>query len=299
MDDLHSFTTEITANIKRPEQLMERARNGETRECFFIQQHSTETAMLKNKNAVITGGSDGIGLGIARAFAANGANVCLIGRTQEKLAGAQASLAHYGVTVTTIAHDLGVPSSMQSLVRHITEQLGTVDILVNNAGIGKFVPFEATDEALLDRHIDLNIKTPYLLTQALLSFIAAQKGNVLNISSYFAQRMLPGRTTTAYSLTKGALNSLTQSLAFEVGKRGVRVNAIAPGSVTTSQLTDNLALLSDAEQQQFADMIPVLYPLGVLGHVDDVGAAAVFLASDKAKWITGTVMAVDGGLTTS
>ncbi len=278
---------------------MERARNGETWECFFIQQHSTETAMLKNKNAVITGGSDGIGLGIARAFAANGANVCLIGRTQEKLAEAQASLAHYGVAVTTIAHDLGVPSSMQSLVRHITERLGTVDILVNNAGIGKFVAFEATDETLLDRHIDLNIKTPYLLTQALLPFIAAQKGNVLNISSYFAQRMLPGRTTTAYSLTKGALNSLTQSLAFEVGKQGVRVNAIAPGSVTTSQLSSNLALLSDADQQQFVDMIPALYPLGVLGHVDDVGAAAVFLASDKAKWITGTVMAVDGGLTTS
>ncbi|CAI1688612.1 SDR family NAD(P)-dependent oxidoreductase [Serratia fonticola] len=278
---------------------MERARNGETWEYFFIQQHSTETAMLKNKNAVITGGSDGIGLGIARAFAANGANVCLIGRTQKKLAEAQASLAHYGVAVTTIAHDLGVPSSMQSLVRHITERLGTVDILVNNAGIGKFVTFEATDETLLDRHIDLNIKTPYLLTQALLPFIAAQKGNVLNISSYFAQRMLPGRTTTAYSLTKGALNSLTQSLAFEVGKQGVRVNAIAPGSVTTSQLTGNLALLSDADQQQFVDMIPALYPLGVLGHVDDVGAAAVFLASDKAKWITGTVMAVDGGLTTS
>lgn len=278
---------------------MERARNGETWEYFFIQQHSTETAMLKNKNAVITGGSDGIGLGIARAFAANGANVCLIGRTQKKLAEAQASLAHFGVAVTTIAHDLGVPSSMQSLVRHITERLGTVDILVNNAGIGKFVAFEATDETLLDRHIDLNIKTPYLLTQALLPFIAAQKGNVLNISSYFAQRMLPGRTTTAYSLTKGALNSLTQSLAFEVGKQGVRVNAIAPGSVTTSQLTGNLALLSDADQQQFVDMIPALYPLGVLGHVDDVGAAAVFLASDKAKWITGTVMAVDGGLTTS
>lgn len=278
---------------------MERARNGETWEYFFIQQYSTETAMLKNKNAVITGGSDGIGLGIARAFAANGANVCLIGRTQKKLAEAQASLAHYGVAVTTIAHDLGVPSSMQSLVRHITERLGTVDILVNNAGIGKFVAFEATDETLLDRHIDLNIKTPYLLTQALLPFIAAQKGNVLNISSYFAQRMLPGRTTTAYSLTKGALNSLTQSLAFEVGKQGVRVNAIAPGSVTTSQLTGNLALLSDADQQQFVDMIPALYPLGVLGHVDDVGAAAVFLASDKAKWITGTVMAVDGGLTTS
>ncbi|VEI72700.1 2-(S)-hydroxypropyl-CoM dehydrogenase [Serratia fonticola] len=84
-----------------------------------------------------------------------------------------------------------------------------------------------------------------------------------------------------------------------MGKQGVRVNAIAPGSVTTSQLTGNLALLSDADQQQFVDMIPALYPLGVLGHVDDVGAAAVFLASDKAKWITGTVMAVDGGLTTS
>ena len=255
--------------------------------------------MLKDKIAVITGGSDGIGLGIAHAFAANGANLCLIARNADKLAEVASALGGYGVTVTTIAHDLGEPSSMKALAGRILERLGAVDILVNNAGIGKFVAFEATDEELLDAHINLNIKTPYLLTQGLLPSIAARKGNIINISSYFSDRMLPGRATTAYSMTKGAINSLTKSLAFEVGKQGVRVNAIAPGTVSTPQMMGNLARLSETAQQQFMEMIPSLYPLGMLGDAEDVGTAAVFLASDQAKWITGVVMPVDGGLTTT
>ncbi|WP_297988328.1 SDR family oxidoreductase [uncultured Campylobacter sp.] len=140
--------------------------------------------------------------------------------------------------------------------------------------MGKFVPFEATDEALLDVHLNLNVKAPYLLTQGLLGALAASKGCVINISSYFANRMLVGRTTTAYSITKGALNSFTKSLAFEVGKLGVRVNAIAPGSVLMPQFERNLS-------------------------AQDIGDAAVFLASDAAKWVSGAIFAIDGGLTTN
>jgi NAD(P)-dependent dehydrogenase (short-subunit alcohol dehydrogenase family) len=174
-----------------------------------------------------------------------------------------------------------------------------IDILVNNAGIGRFVPFDATDENTLDYHIGLNVRAPYLLTQALLDDLVAAQGNVINISSYFARRMLLDRPSTAYSLTKGALESFTQALAFELGPRGVRVNAIAPGSVTTPQFEANLGRLDHAAKARFFEMAQTIYPLQTIGEPQDVGHMAVFVASDHAKWITGAIIPVDGGLTTS
>jgi NAD(P)-dependent dehydrogenase (short-subunit alcohol dehydrogenase family) len=122
---------------------------------------------------------------------------------------------------------------------------------------------------------------------------------VINISSYFARRMLPDRPSTAYSLTKGALESFTKALAFELGPRGVRVNAIAPGSVATPQLEENLQRLDEYAKDRFKAMIQSIYPLQTIGEPDDVANMAVFLASEKAKWITGGIFPVDGGLTTN
>ncbi len=129
--------------------------------------------------------------------------------------------------------------------------------------------------------------------------LADSKGCVINISSYFANRMLVGRTTTAYSITKGALNSFTKSLAFEVGKLGIRVNAIAPGSVLTPQFERNLSALSPQGREAFEQMVKNIYPLGKIGSAQDIGEAAVFLASDAAKWVSGAIFAIDGGLTTN
>lgn len=111
--------------------------------------------------------------------------------------------------------------------------------------------------------------------------------------------MLIGRDSTAYSLTKGAVDSFTKSLAFEAGKKGVRVNAIAPGSIETPQMNLNLSRLNEAEQQQFKEMISKIYPMQKIGTSEDIGQAAVFLSSEMAKWITGIVLHVDGGLTTN
>ncbi|MGT2907826.1 SDR family NAD(P)-dependent oxidoreductase [Streptococcus dentiloxodontae] len=254
---------------------------------------------LQEKNAVITGGSDGIGLGIAKAFAQNGANLILIGRNPEKLASARRQLTAYDVEVHTIEADLADVSQVEGAVSQILAVFPQVDILVNNAGLGRFIPFAETDEALFDAHFNLNVKTPYFLTQRLLPQLEASQGNVINISSGFADRMLPGRTTTAYSMTKGALNSFTKSLAFEVGPMGVRVNAIAPGNVETPQMNRNLQALPEEKQQAFRQIVKVVYPLQKIGSSEDIGEAAAFLASDQAKWITGTVLAVDGGLTTN
>lgn len=255
---------------------------------------------LNNKNAVITGGSDGIGLGIARAFAREGANLLLIGKDPEKLQRAQQELLNeFGVQVHTLSADLSKTETVTEVVKDIERLLPTVDILVNNAGLGKFVPFEQVDNTLYDAHFNLNVKAPYFLTQGLLPALVKSKGNVINISSYFAHRMLPNRATTVYSATKGALNSFTKALAFEVGQLGVRVNAIAPGSISTPQFNRNLQALTPEKQAAFETMVKEIYPLQHIGTPEDIAKACVFLASDNASWITGTVLAVDGGLTTN
>ena len=255
---------------------------------------------LNNKNAVITGGSDGIGLGIAKAFAREGANLLLIGKDPEKLQKAQQALLNeFGVQVHTLSADLSKTEIVTEVVKDIERLLPTVDILVNNAGLGKFVPFEQVDNTLYDAHFNLNVKAPYFLTQSLLPALVKSKGNVINISSYFAHRMLPNRATTVYSATKGALNSFTKALAFEVGQLGVRVNAIAPGSISTPQFNRNLQALTPEKQAAFEAMVKEIYPLQHIGTPEDIAKACVFLASDNASWITGTVLAVDGGLTTN
>ena len=255
---------------------------------------------LNNKNAVITGGSDGIGLGIAKAFAREGANLLLIGKDPEKLQKAQQALLNeFGVQVHTLSADLSKTEIVTEVVKDIERLLPAVDILVNNAGLARFVPFEQVDNTLYDAHFNLNVKAPYFLTQKLLPALVESKGNVINISSYFAHRMLLNRATTVYSATKGALNSFTKALAFEVGHLGVRVNAIAPGSISTPQFNRNLQALTREKQAAFETMVKEIYPLQHIGTPQDIAQAAVFLASDNASWITGTILAVDGGLTTN
>lgn len=255
--------------------------------------------LLENKNAVITGGSDGIGLGIAHAFAENGANLILIGRETEKLENAKNELSEYKTEIHILPYDLSDMGKITDLSNQILTIYSKIDVLVNNAGIGKFMPFSETNLSLLDLHLNLNIKAPYLLTQQLLPSLIKNKGNVINISSYFAHRMLPGRTTTAYSISKGALDSFTKSLAFEIGHLGIRVNGIAPGSILTPQFNRNLQSLPNDKQATFNEMVKNIYPLGKIGSAEDIGKASVFLASNQADWITGTVLAVDGGLTTN
>ena len=255
---------------------------------------------LNNKNAVITGGSDGIGLGIAKAFAREGANLLLIGKDPEKLQRAQQALLNeFAVQVHTLSADLSKTETVTEVVKDIERLLPAVDILVNNAGLARFVPFEQVDDALYDAHFNLNVKAPYFLTQGLLPALVKSKGNVINISSYSVHRMLPNRAATVYSATKGALNSFTIALAFEVGHLGVRVNAIAPGNISTPQFNRNLQALTPEKQAAFETMVKEIYPLQHIGTPEDIAKACVFLASDNASWITGTVLAVDGGLTTN
>ncbi len=255
--------------------------------------------MLSGKKAVITGASDGIGLGIAKAFAQNGADVLLIARDMEKLDKASAELTSYGVNIKTISVDLSNISAIEKVSIQILSEWNEIDILVNNVGIARFTPFSEVTESEFDLHLNLNVKAPYLLTQRLLPALEKAKGSIINISSYFAQRMLPGRPSTAYSLTKGAINSFTKALAYELGPKGIRVNAIAPGTVNTPLVQSNINRLSEEERAKFQESIKTIYPLGRIGEPDDIGGIAVYLASNEARWVTGSIINIDGGLTTT
>jgi NAD(P)-dependent dehydrogenase (short-subunit alcohol dehydrogenase family) len=255
--------------------------------------------LLKDTKAVITGGSEGIGFAIAEAFVKNGAEVILISRNAKKLDRATEKLSVYNQKIHTICFDLSDLSKIPDLAMKINLIFKGIDVLVNNAAMGLFERIENIKPSDLSRIIELNVQSPYLLSQLLLPSLINAKGNIINISSYFSHRMIPGRYSTAYSLTKGAMDSFTKALACEMGPKRVRVNAIAPGSVRTPLFNDAIKRMTSIERKDFLDMVKMIYPLGHIGEPDDLGGMAVFLASRQAKWVTGSIMSVDGGLTTN
>jgi NAD(P)-dependent dehydrogenase (short-subunit alcohol dehydrogenase family) len=244
---------------------------------------------------LVTGGNEGIGLAISHAFAERGANLVIVGRNRERLDEAARQL---GTGCECIAVDLALTDAAEQIQKHLRHKGISPKVLVNNAGTSRFAPLAETTPELFDDHLNINLRTPFLLARALLPSLMQQRGSMINISSYFARRMLADRPSAAYSASKGALESMTRSLAFELGPKGVRVNAIAPGTVQTAMVRKNLERLPDETRERFAAMIPQLYPLGRLGEPEDLCGAALFLASDAANWITGAVLPVDGGLTT-
>jgi NAD(P)-dependent dehydrogenase (short-subunit alcohol dehydrogenase family) len=259
------------------------------------------TKRLVGKLAVITGGSEGLGLAIAKAYASEGADIILVARDQAKLGLAATQVRECGAEVQTYASDLSDGKNREELVDTlaIINRNRKIDVLVNNAGTSVFTPLGRITTREFEGQVSLNVAAPLFLTQSLLPLMRKPGASVINMSSYFADKLLWNRPSSVYSLTKGALNSLTKAMAFELAPEGIRVNAISPGTVDTALRRNTISRLPPEQQAKIAESISSLYPSGRIGRTDDFNGLAVYLASDDSAWTTGAILKVDGGLSLS
>jgi NAD(P)-dependent dehydrogenase (short-subunit alcohol dehydrogenase family) len=239
-----------------------------------------------NKTAVVTGGGSGIGLAIADTFVSNNIKTIIIGRDEEKL---QAAKEKLGELCSVVSFDLTDLKAIPGLVSELYKEHGKVDILVNNAGINMKKEFtEVTDEDF-QRILMTNVNAIFSLSREMVKkMIESGKGCIVNISSMASQYGIP--KVIAYTASKSAIEGMTRAMAVELSPKGIRVNCIAPGFIATEMSAK--ALNNDPERKGKA---LGRTPMGYLGEPADIGEAALFLASDAAKYITGVVLPVDGG----
>lgn len=241
--------------------------------------------MLNDKIAIITGGTRGIGLETVRTFAKNGAKTILFGSRQETVDKAIAKLQEEGLEVDGYCPNLNNYSEIDQTIAEILKKYGRVDILVNNAGMSADKPIENTPLEEIDKVIDLNLRAVLYLTKAVVPAMKQQKsGVILNTSSMVSIYGQPAGV--AYPATKFAINGLTKSLARELAPAGIRVNAVAPGVTNTDMVA--------ALPPEMIEPLVKTIPLGRIGEPVDIANAFLFLASDLASYITGTILQVDG-----
>jgi 3-oxoacyl-[acyl-carrier protein] reductase len=245
---------------------------------------------LSGKVAVVTGASKGIGAAIARHLAAEGAAV-VVNYASSK-AGADkvvAEITGQGGRAVAVQADVSKPADIRRLFAEAKKAFGRLDVLVNNAGVYEFVPLEQVTPEHFHKLFDLNVLGLLLTTQEAVKHFGPSGGSIINISSVAATAALP--TTSVYSATKAAVDAVTKALAKELGPRQVRVNSINPGMVETEGV--HAAGLSESD---FRRQTEAQTPLGRIGQPQDIGPAAVFLASAESGWITGETLYISGGL---
>ena len=242
---------------------------------------------LRDQVALVTGSSRGIGRGIAIRLAREGMRVVIHGLEPDEVERTHRELRDLGVEAIAVTSDLRETAGIDRLFERTLSAFGAVDLLVNNAADLRRKPFFEVEESILDAELATNVRGPYLCARrAAESMRASGSGNIIQISSVGGLRAhwrgLP------YDLTKGAIDAMTRSMALDLARFGIRVNAIAPGATLTERW-----LAARANFQEINRRIP----LERLGRLDEIGAAVAFLASPDAAYITGQVIYVDGGIT--
>ena len=239
--------------------------------------------MLKGKTAVVTGGTRGIGLAITKKYLENGANVAIAGSREETVEKALSQLQDYKDNVMGIWPDLCNPEEVAAAFASVKERFGSLDILANNAGIYDYTLEE------FSKILDINLKAVFVCSQAAARIMKEQgSGVIINTSSMVAEYGQP--SGCGYPATKFAVNGITKSLARELAKDGIRVNAVAPGVTKTDMVA--------ALPKELVDRISAGIPLGRPGDPEDVANAFLYLASDMASYVTGIVLRVDGAAMT-
>jgi 3-oxoacyl-[acyl-carrier protein] reductase len=244
---------------------------------------------LKNKVAIVTGASKGIGAGIAKALGREGAAVVVnYSSSQEGADAVVAEITGQGGKAVAIQGSVAKSAEVERLFDEAKSKFGQLDILVNNAGVFQFTPIEAFSEEEFHRQFNTNVLGMMLATQQAVKQFGDAGGSVINIGSVISRSPVPG--SSIYAATKGAVDLVTRSLAKELGAKKIRVNSINPGGVETEGTRSAGVIGSDFEKQMIQQT-----PLGRMGQPEDIARVAVFLASDEARWITGELIAVSGG----
>lgn len=247
---------------------------------------STKTA-APGRVALVTGGGSGIGLAITEVLVGNQITTVILGRDEAKLAGAQKKL---GSLCIPWNFDLNKLDAIPQVVKDILARTGRIDILVNNAGINMKKDFTEVSTDEFEQILQTNVTAVFALSREVVKHMIhrGSGGNIINISSMASQYGIP--KVIAYTASKAAIEGMTKAMAVELSPKGIRVNCIAPGFIATDMSAR--ALNSDAERKQ---KVLSRTPMGKLGQPADIGTAALFLASDAARYITGVVLPVDGG----
>jgi 3-oxoacyl-[acyl-carrier protein] reductase len=244
---------------------------------------------LSGKVAIVTGASKGIGAGIAKGLAAEGAAVAVnYASSREGADRVVAEIEQAGGRAVAIQGDVSRGEDVQRLFEETERLLGTPDVLVNNAGVFRFHPLDAVTEEEFHRQFNINVLGLILATREAARHFGPEGGSVINIGSVASDSGPAG--SVVYSATKGAVDSVTRVLAKELGPRRIRVNSINPGGVETEGTRDAGIVGSDFERDTVART-----PLGRFGHPDDIAPIAVFLASPESGWLTGEVVTAAGG----
>ncbi|MBG7370314.1 SDR family oxidoreductase [Pseudomonas aeruginosa] len=250
---------------------------------------------FSDKVAIVTGGGSGIGKEVARRLVEAGARVVIGGRDAAKLERAARDIDPVGDSVRTLAGDIADPATAQALVDLASAPFGGVDILVNNAGIFRPKPFLEVTPEEYDDFLDTILKGKYFMAQAAArAMLRRGAGAIVQTGSLWAIQAVGATPSAAYSAANAGVHALTRNLALELAGANIRINTVAPAVVETPVY----ATFMDPEQVR--EVLPgfnAFHPLGRNGQPGDVAAAILFLASDAAGWITGTVLPVDGGVT--
>ncbi len=247
---------------------------------------------FSNKQTLIVGGSSGMGLEAGRLLVESGASVTLIGRRQQKLDAARATFDTPDST-STFRCDLTRKEDVDRLIRYIGDEMKDVKCLVNAAGVFSPKAFLEHTSEDYDAYMDLN-KATFFVTQQVAKNMAANGGGaVVNVGSMWAHQAIKATPSSAYSMAKAGLHSLTQHLAMELAEYGIRVNAVAPAVVETPIYG---AFIKPDEVHEALQAFNDFHPIGRIGKPIDVASVVVFLLSDDSSWVTGAIWNVDGGV---
>ena len=247
---------------------------------------------LEGKVVIVTGGGSGIGQAIAERFASEGAAIVLAGRRVERLESVSAGIAAAGGRVCTVPMDVRLAADARRMVETAVNAFGRLDILINCAGVLPLrVPLGDCPEEVWTAVIETNLTGVYHCCKAALPALCESRGNVVNIASVAGLKGVP--SNAAYSISKAAVIQLTRSMAVDYASRGVRVNAVCPAVIETDLNRD---MLAERRAQGTYDALLKRHPLGCFGEPADAVNAALFLAGDEARWITGVALPVDGGV---